>query len=255
MGLFDTVNIYLYSCFILTYSFFYACNKLVIKNLPRPIEYIESGKNEEQKLYRLKRWKNIVVSFIHAVITSVSGLYVLINYPELIDDMINVHVPVVYCVNCFVFTYFFYDTVDNLMNNRTKKTYEMMVHHFVVLSSYFIQFIIKRYLGCITVILLLEVNSVFLHFRHILLHYNVNKKSILYQMNAALNVLTLIVFRLFVVLWMMRWVFYNYHNIQNYVLIISSSGLLVFLVMNTILLYRVISSDYLRVNKGENKYE
>ena len=255
MGLFDTVNLYLYSCFISTFTFFYICNKLVINKLPKPKEYIESAKNEEQKLYRVKRWKNIVVSFIHAVITSIGGLYVLNKYSELIENMIEAHVPEVYIVNCFVFTYFFYDTVDNLKNNRTRKTYEMMIHHAVVLICYFIQFVIKRYLGCITIILLLEVNSVFLHLRHILLHYNVNKKSIMYQVTAFLNVITLIFFRLCVIIWMLRWVSYNYHLLQAFVLYISTTGLLIFLVMNTILLYRVIVSDYLKPNNNENKFE
>jgi hypothetical protein len=255
MGLYDTVNLYLYSCFIFSYTFFYICNKLVIHKLPRPKEYIESAKNEEQKLYRVKRWKNIVVSFIHAMITSIGGLYVLNKYSELHENMIEVHVSEVYIVNCFVFTYFFYDTVDNLMNNRTRKTYEMMIHHAVVLTCYFIQFVIKRYLGCITIILLLEVNSVFLHFRHILLHYNVNKKSIMYQVTAFLNVITLIIFRLYVIIWMLHWVYHNYHLLQGYVLYISTTGLLIFLVMNTILLYRVIVSDYLKPNKNDNKFD
>lgn len=255
MGLFDTVNIYLYTCFIIAYAFFYTCNKLIIHKLPRPVEYIDSAKNEEQKLYRIKRWKNITVSFIHAIITSIGGLYVLTKHTELVEDMVETHVPSVYIVNCFVFTYFFYDTVDNLLNNRTRKTYEMMIHHAVVLTCYFIQFIVKRYLGCITVILLLEVNSVFLHFRHILLHYNVNKKSFIYRANAFLNVLTLITFRICVILWMLKWVYYNHHLLQAYILYISTTGLVIFLVMNTILLYRVILSDYVKSNKGDKKFD
>jgi hypothetical protein len=255
MALFDTVNLYLYSCFILSYIFFYTCNKLVINKLPRPKDYIENVDNEGKKIYRLKRWKNIIVSFIHSVITSIFGLYVLIKYPELTENMVEAHVPIVYCVNCFVFTYFFYDTVDNLMNNRTRKTYEMMIHHFVVIISYLIQFILKRYLGCITIILLLEVNSIFLHFRHILLHYNVNRKSVIYQLNAALNVITLIIFRIFVLLWMANWVYFHTHLLQTFVLYISSTGVAIFLVMNVILLIRVVISDYLKPNKYENKHE
>lgn len=239
-------------CFIFSYAFFYTCNKLVIHRVPRPINYINSVKSVDEKDYRIKRWKNIMVSFIHAVFTSILALYILIGYKELLDDMINVQIRIAYRVNCFVFTYFFYDTVDNLSNNVTRKTYEMMIHHFVVLTAYAIILIYRKYVGCVSVILLLEVNSVFLHLRHILIHYGVDRKSYLFQFNSIMNVLTLFVFRVCVLTWMANWIYHNHHLLVEPVRTLSSLGCLIFLIMNVILLIRVILSDYVRKGKKNN---
>lgn len=234
-----------------TVLLFFGINKFVVTFIPRPKDYINNVKDDNEREYRIRRWKNIIVSFTHATITSIFISYYLIKYSYIFDDLINVTEPAIFNLNRFVFSYFLYDTIDNLLNDKKRKTYEIMLHHFVIIFCFSIVLVIRIYMGCLTVVLLLEINSVFLHLRHIMLHYNLSKKNLFYRINFLFNIFTNIVFRNLPIIYMAYWQYNNFHRMHTIIIIIASIGMVIFEVMNVTLLIRVVLSDLIRIDKKE----
>lgn len=67
----------------------------------------------------------------------------------------------------------------------------------------------RRYQGFVMVALVIEVNSVFLHWRQLLLLSQVCKTETYYRTISALNLCTFLLFRLVPLGWMARWLATN----------------------------------------------
>ena len=236
-----------------TYFFFLGLNKFILFAIPRPKSYLDVT-DEKQKAYRVLRWKNILVSFVHSCITSVFILYFVATKPQLYENMIYFQDEGVYNLNRFVFSYFLYDTIDNLLNDKTRKTFEIMIHHFVIIFCFGIVLFIKLYLGNLSAVILLEVHSVFLHLRHVMQHYGLKKNNFFYRLNAVLNVIALIIFRLCVMGYMKYWLYMNYPIMHTSIIVISGTGLVIFTIMNVTLLARLVISYFFRGSKKESKH-
>ena len=63
---------------VLTYGFFVLLSKFILFAIPKPIEYINAG-DEKERNYRIRRWKNIIVSFVHACVAGITSLVTLIR--------------------------------------------------------------------------------------------------------------------------------------------------------------------------------
>ena len=97
-----------------------------------------------------------------------------------------------------------------------------------------------------------EVNSVFLHSRR-LLKFCHQSSGFYYSLNAVLNIISNILFRLIGCLWI---IYYSVHNCQKLGLLWSSicvSGATLVLIMSFILLLRCIKVDVFTVNPNKVK--
>lgn len=104
--------------------------------------------------------------------------------------------------------------------------------------------ITNLFLGVVILGLLMEVNSIFLHSRSLMNLYRQPKDSTGFKFVALLNILTFMVFRMAVSVYLLYWVFSNmfttlrwYHAIINFLVIASLAS------TNSVLLYRVLSAD------------
>ncbi|CAF3504688.1 unnamed protein product [Rotaria socialis] len=80
-----------------------------------------------------ERWQrlNLLISWIHAFITSVLVLYSFLVYPELYNDFVT-HVNLITYLTCSLsFGYFCYDLCDIVSNRRGSDMFEIILHHIV----------------------------------------------------------------------------------------------------------------------------
>jgi hypothetical protein len=95
--------------------------------------------------------------------------------------------------------------MDMALYNPKRSTYEMLAHHACVVVCFGIAASTKRYVAYGTAALVVEVNSVLLHARQLLIIQGVSRQSAVYAKVAVLNVVTFVTFRILVLGWMTHW--------------------------------------------------
>ena len=63
----------------------------------------------------------------------------------------------------------------------------------------------RKYIGCASICMVLELNSIFLHIRQLMVIQDVDRGSRAFRAIAVLNMATFIAFRIVVVAWMVFW--------------------------------------------------
>nr|CAD7266578.1 unnamed protein product [Timema shepardi] len=140
--------------------------------------------------------------------------------------------------------YFVYDLMDMMINHRKRSSYELMVHHVVVIICFGLSVMTRYYLGYGLMALLVEVNSIFLHIRQLMLIQSLRKSHILYRLNSLLTIGTFIVFRITTLGWMTRWLVLHRDELTVTAFAIGSASMPVIMVMNIVLFLRILNSDY-----------
>ncbi|MGH0134686.1 UNVERIFIED_CONTAM: hypothetical protein FKN15_036658 [Acipenser sinensis] len=112
--------------------------------------------------------------------------------------------------------------------------------------------LLSQYIGFAVVALLVEINSIFLHLRQILLMANLST-STLYRLNSMLNLGTYVVFRINTLAWMTRWLVLNRDNVPLLSYTVGSLGMAVMTAMNIVLFYRLLRSDFLKSSREGKK--
>lgn len=150
--------------------------------------------------------------------------------------------------------YFIYDFFDMVLNQKLSQSWELLFHHCVVITCFGIAVLSCRYVGFAVVALLVEINSVFLHLRQVLRMANLAKGT-LYRVNSMINLGTYMVFRITTLAWMTRWLVLNRDLVPLISYTVGSVGLAIMTVMNIVLFYRLMQSDFLKGSRGEAKKE
>ncbi|GMT00019.1 hypothetical protein PENTCL1PPCAC_22193, partial [Pristionchus entomophagus] len=192
-----------------------------------------------------KKWRicNEIVSLIHAAVSGLWAAYSIGFYQDIVKDMIGYRHPVI--VNLiFVSTgYLLHDLLDLLINERSERVIELLFHHVVVLTAFATTQVTGLFLGVVIFGLLMELNSVFLHSRSLLNLYGYDKKSTPFKMIALLNMVTLLVFRLGVSLYLMYWLFIDCFSRAWYFILPCFFVIVSLFCTNTVLAYRVAAAD------------
>ena len=154
--------------------------------------------------------------------------------------------------------------------SRKRSTYELLVHHFMVITCLGIAVstrwaprgthinhcspLSRQYVAYGGLSLMVEVNSVFLHTRQLFIITGEPKSSQRYRTNSLLNVATFLFFRILLLGWMTRWLTVNRDRMPLSIFTISSIGLAVIVTMNIILFCRILTVDFSDIFKrGEGK--
>ncbi|MEE6469218.1 hypothetical protein FKM82_008540 [Ascaphus truei] len=213
--------------------------RLLNGELPRVIRAPSSAQRNPWK------WRNIWTSFIHSLLTGSWALLGFYLHPEMAEDLISTHSHFSHSLIAVSIGYFLHDFVDMLQNQKLHQSWELLFHHTVVITCFGISLLLHRYIGFSVVALLVEVNSIFLHLRQILLMANLLKTT-LYRLNSLLNLGTYVIFRISTLAWMTRWLVLNRENIPLLTYTVGSVGMAIMTVMNIVLFYRLLRSDFLK---------
>lgn len=191
------------------------------------------------------RWRNTLVSFLHAAIVGAGVLYCLL-FKDMFEDAVMFCDNFSYLLVAFSNGYFIYDFFDYLANKKLVSNYEVILHHITVIwvFSYNIQY--RMNIGYTIIALMTEVNSIFLHARKLM---QMNKWPFdhwLYRFVVGLNLFTFITFRVLgVIMTSYGLVAFWNKNTLTYSVILSAVLFLMYII-NQILLWRLIKNDILR---------
>ncbi|KAK3738439.1 hypothetical protein QZH41_017067, partial [Actinostola sp. cb2023] len=139
--------------------------------------------------------------------------------------------------------YFIHDLFDMLFNDL-KKSGALILHHIMVLGAFSLAVFQESYLGFVMGSLVVEINSVFLHSRRIMVLHNVSKASLKYEVNGVLLIFTFVVFRFFTNGWM---VYFTIHTVYVLPLMVSvyvciAAGIVT--IINIILFMIIWNADF-----------
>ncbi|XP_034062412.1 TLC domain-containing protein 2-like isoform X1 [Gymnodraco acuticeps] len=242
----------------------------------------------EQALNKSWRWRNISTSLAHS---SLSGAWAVLCFylqPQLLEDLISRHSLLSHSLVAVSTGYFIHDLLDVALNRPCKQSWEVLLHHSAkhaantenttkyknaarmtqnlninqrfqfdciiqVLSCFGLALTSRLYVGYCVVSLLIEINSVFLHIRQLLLlsgrrnrtDTTTPRPSVTYSVTSWLTLATMFVFRVCTVGWMTRWLVAHSEHMPRFVLTMGATGLSLISIMNVVLLYRLIRADFI----------
>eukprot|EP00095_Tigriopus_kingsejongensis_P010601 snap_masked-scaffold1779_size28306-processed-gene-0.1 protein:Tk10601 transcript:snap_masked-scaffold1779_size28306-processed-gene-0.1-mRNA-1 annotation:"tlc domain-containing protein 2-like" len=191
------------------------------------------------------KWRNIFTSLVHSTITGLLAPLVFYVDPAMCNDMIYAFNHFTHTLIAFSIGYFVFDFMDMYLYNNKRSTYELLFHHFCVISCFGVAVHTRHYLPYASLALVIEINSIFLHLRQLFIIQGVNRQSRRYRFAALANVITFVLFRILLLGWMTRWITVNRDNVPLIFFTMGSVGLAVITGMNAILFYRILKRDYL----------
>ncbi|KAL8198888.1 UNVERIFIED_CONTAM: TLC domain-containing protein 2 [Gekko kuhli] len=190
------------------------------------------------------KWRNIWTSFVHSLLSGAGALLGFYLHPQMAEDLIDTHSAAAHRLLGVSVGYFLQDFIDMMCNQEFYECWELLFHHSVVIICLGIAFVVRRYVGFAMVALLVEINSVFLHLRTILLMADLSHTTY-YRATSLVNLGTYIVFRISTLAWMTRWLVLNRENIPPATYAVGVTGMAIMTPMNIVLFYRLLRSDCL----------
>ncbi|XP_046876886.1 TLC domain-containing protein 2-like [Hypomesus transpacificus] len=194
-------------------------------------------------------WRNTFTSLVHSSLTGTWAVLCFYQNPRMAEDLISSHSLFSHALISVSTGYFVYDLLDMALNQRLSRSWEMLLHHYMVISCFSLPLLTRLYVGFAVVSLLVEVNSVFLHTRQLLRLARprdaAGSPPVAYRVTVLLNLGTFAVFRVCTLGWMTRWFSRQRGGLPGFTLMLGSLGLGLSTILNTLLLYRLLRSDLL----------
>ncbi|XP_074870094.1 TLC domain-containing protein 2 [Carettochelys insculpta] len=194
------------------------------------------------------KWRNICTSLAHSLLSGAGALLGFYFHPQMAEDLIGTHSTAAYSLVAVSVGYFLQDFVDMLCNQKLHQSWELLFHHSVVIICFSMAVLVRQYIGFALVALLVEINSIFLHLRQILLMANLPHTT-WYRLNSIVNLGTYVIFRITTLAWMTRWLVLNRENIPLATYMVGTVGMAIMTPMNIILFYRLLRSDFLKSSR------
>ncbi|XP_069136139.1 TLC domain-containing protein 2-like [Argopecten irradians] len=192
------------------------------------------------------RWKNIVISWMHALFCSIWDISCIVLYPELLDDL-------VVNINYFSFLmipfstgYFFYDSIDMLINKKLRQNWEVTVHHIAVASMFWYNFHEKICVAYNIVALTAEINSFFLHSRKLVQMLRIDYNSAFYKLVCILNIVSFMIFRGYSNGRILLGMYMDINRVPTSYYIGLTMSMICMTLINVVLFWRLLKSDFLR---------
>nr|XP_004667845.2 TLC domain-containing protein 2 [Jaculus jaculus] len=191
------------------------------------------------------KWRNICVSLMHSLLTGAGSLLGLLLYPQMAMDPIHGHPPWALALVAISVGYFLADGTDMLWNQTLGQTWDLLIHHLMVVSCLSIAVLSGHYVGFAMVSLLLELNSICLHLRKLLLLSH-QAPSLAFRVTSWATLTTLALFRLVPLGWMSLWLFRQRHQLPLALIILSGAGLVTVGAMSMSTGFHILVSDVLQ---------
>lgn len=203
--------------------------------------------------------ENILLSFIHASISSVLIIIGIIRAPELFEDPLSHSNHFNYAVLAFSAGYFIYDLLDCVRNSTTSKK-GILTHHIMAITFVIHVLYSTRNVGYAIYGLAIEINSIFLHARRLIRWYapittsnyynNLIKKFV-----DISNYLTFIFCRFGIVFTGLRAVYIQRNRLHPIVQLFIIGIGLAMAILNLVLFYRLSKSQFRDKSKIESTKE
>uniref|UniRef100_A0A914URG0 TLC domain-containing protein n=1 Tax=Plectus sambesii TaxID=2011161 RepID=A0A914URG0_9BILA len=198
-----------------------------------------------------KSWRiaNETTSIIHSIVSGSWALSSLIKYPRMWTDMIEWYDDSTYSLVLMYVGYLLNDIVDMLINERSSRVSELLIHHVTAFAAFGCSVYTKRFVALCACALLMEVNSVFLHARSVMNMRAYDKTSPVYKAVVCANIITFVIFRLGATAYMSLWVWRVRNIVETLYVTVGLFGSITLTIMNAFLFYRLLRTDYLIFRK------
>ncbi|XP_006246931.1 TLC domain-containing protein 2 isoform X2 [Rattus norvegicus] len=160
-------------------------------------------------------WRNIFVSLMHSLLSGTGALVGLWLFPQMVTDPIYDHPSWARVLVAVSVGYFVADGVDMLWNQTLAQAWDLLCHHLVVVSCLSTAVVSGHFVGFSMVSLLLELNSICLHLRKLLLLSH-KASSLAFRVSSWATLTTLVLFRLLPLGWMSLWLFQQHYQPRPY---------------------------------------
>lgn len=224
---------YGYAGIVLSVAFFQTLNQTVLRiGCPKAV-----GRENHWK------WRNLVVSWMHALIVGIWDITCFYRYPELLLDLIAYHNMYIYAMVSFSTGYFVHDTIDIVVNGQSGHVWEVIPHHIAIGGMFIVHLVSCRYISYSAIALIAEINTIFLHFRKLLQMAGVSFSHLVYRINAAANLTTFVGCRFVCLVWIAYGIMVWNSRISLVYMITISSATFVMYIINAVLFWRLLCSD------------
>jgi len=220
---------------LLSVGFFGITNLLL-----KPLTPLSARNNRTQTW----KWRNTANSMLHSTITGIWALLCFYWEPRMAKDLISTYSASAHTLVSISVGYFIYDFLDMALHHRKRSSYELMIHHICVILCFGLSELTCHYIGYSVVALLVEVNSIFLHLRQLLIIQGFSKLEPTYRLNSLLNMGTFLVFRIMTLGWMTRWLVLHRDEVPFFAYTLGSVALAIIVLMNIILFFRILHVDF-----------
>ncbi|TGZ71990.1 hypothetical protein CRM22_002339 [Opisthorchis felineus] len=157
----------------------------------------------------LARLRNYSLSVFHALASGFGALICLLVCEDFLEDIVTAENDIAYHLIGFSTGYFFHDIYHNICTGLCSRSLEIILHHITVVTSFVIVIQYRILVPYALFGLLMELNSIFLHGRHIMLYFDVDPHSVVYQTNFKANIVTFVIFRILLTPGMYIWAIVN----------------------------------------------
>uniref|UniRef100_A0A0N4ZEX4 TLC domain-containing protein n=1 Tax=Parastrongyloides trichosuri TaxID=131310 RepID=A0A0N4ZEX4_PARTI len=201
-----------------------------------------------------KRWRttNEIVSLLHSVLCGFCTLYVFVEGYESLSDYQYGFSYTGAALCMMSFGYFLSDMIDTIINERSAfKVFELIFHHLLSSIGCFLPFVSGKYMQLVLMGLIMELNSIFLHIRILMIYKSVDKKKMAFKVVSILTVITFIIFRIVPSTYLVTIYIYHFSvGRKETVLGILVIFLIVFglFISNIVMFIRLIKTDYFKKN-------
>ncbi|XP_013403668.1 TLC domain-containing protein 2 [Lingula anatina] len=216
---------------------------LFFQLLNRVLIYTGVPKNAQDEPWK---WRNLFVSWVHALICAIWVLSCFVVLPEMVDDLVGHYTMYSYLLVCFSVGYFIYDFGDILVNKHMLKMWEVQAHHIAINVTFGYHVLYCTCIGYNVVALLAEVNTVFLHTRKLLQLSKVDYNHWGYRLNAVVNIITFVVCRFGGLIRIYYGMATEADRVTPFYWWMLAASMFCMTVMNPILLWRLFKNDFLR---------
>ena len=190
-------------------------------------------------------WYNTFVSMVNSFIMGVATLYCFyVNPLRLLDLTATETNRFAQTLPLICIGYFVYDIIHCAMHLSSDRAKPIYLHHVLVIVCYSVAMHIDYY-NYVTVALLYEINTVFLHARQLCHVAGVSRNNVLYRINKLVNIVSFLLFRIFNFSYIIFFtLFLMETNVALIPYVIGVLAMMVLLACNIYLLAKLIESDY-----------
>ncbi|KAM3615380.1 uncharacterized protein V6R79_001258 [Siganus canaliculatus] len=225
---------------VLAFSVIFRLVHHLLKRLPVP-------KVVKQNDFHSWKWRNLSVSMVHSLLTGAWALICVVVCPEMLSNLHSNHTPLSYLLVCVSTGYFVQDAGDIILSGQARGSWEFLVHHVLVISSFLYTLYTQVYVAGAVMALFVEVNSVTLHLR-LMLKLACAQSSSLYYINKFINILTYVTFRLGTQFYLTWYIIHNYSWLDHGGFFLFA--MMIMNVMMVIYFFRLLRSDFLSGGKS-----
>nr|CAH8829759.1 unnamed protein product [Trichobilharzia regenti] len=200
------------------------------------------------------KWRNMIISWFHAVVIGTWDILCFYYYPELLDNPVDHVVPFTYFMVALSTGYFYYDFLDMIAHRQVFKMWELTLHHISVLGAFTYNVLTVRYIAYTVIALLAEVNSIFLHTRKLMQMHKLHPMSTPRRLTAVVNLITFAGCRGFALFRITYGMYMTPDKMSPFYTALLMTSMIIMNVLNPILFYILLRNDFLLPRKEDKTH-